>query len=283
MNANNTRNMDETFFREYTSHSAILKYTKATAGYGISYLLDHDYKDVYLSALESVPPQVKQRGIRMLEFGCGAGMNLLHLISVLKQAGSRVEKAVGTDFSPALIHAAKHELEKYVCREDQGKIEFHIAKNECLINDLSAAAGVDRANLLNSFDFILGVNTLRYGHRGGREMSGVRDILDLLEPGGVCVNIDMNNRFPAFRSALKNHFRRYNEEECYLPSLDEYAAPFEKTGFEVLRKENFCWIPHSSGRFLCSMLSTMTPILNAVAKSRAMRSLVVARKPVAGR
>jgi SAM-dependent methyltransferase len=283
MNANNTRNMDETFFKEYTSHSAILKYSKATAGYGISYLLDHDYKDVYISALESVPPKGNQRGIRMLEFGCGAGMNLLHLISVLKQAGSRVEKAVGTDFSPALIRAAKQESQKYVCPEDPGKIEFHIAKNECLIDDLSAATGVDRANLLNSFDFILGVNTLRYCNRSGRETSCVRDILDLLVPGGVCVNIDMNNRFPVFRSALKNHFRRHNKEECWLPSLEEYAAPFEKTGFEVLRKENFCWIPHSSGRFLCSMLGTMTPILNAVAKSRAMRSLVVARKPVAGR
>jgi hypothetical protein len=136
---------------------------------------------------------------------------------------------------------------------------------------------------LNSFDFILGVNTMRYCHRSGHEMSCAHDIMDLLVPGSVCVNIDMNNRFPAFRSALKNVFRRHNEEECYLPSLEEYAAPFEKTGFEILRKEHFCWIPHSGGKFMCAVLSAMTPVLNAVGKSRAMRSLVVARKPLAGR
>ena len=41
----------DAFFLEYTSQDAILKYTKATAGFGISYLLDHDYKAVYLDAL----------------------------------------------------------------------------------------------------------------------------------------------------------------------------------------------------------------------------------------
>ena len=41
-NNTNTKTMDEAFFEEYTSHDAILKYTRATAGYGISYLLDHD-------------------------------------------------------------------------------------------------------------------------------------------------------------------------------------------------------------------------------------------------
>ena len=71
--------------------------------------------------------------------------------------------------------------------------------------------------------------------------------MGLLAPGGVCVNIDMNNRFPFFRSALKNALRRPSEEECYLPSLEAYAATFEETGFELLRKEHFCWIPHTGG------------------------------------
>jgi hypothetical protein len=34
----------EAFFREYTSPAAIAKYSRATAGCGISYLLDHDYR-----------------------------------------------------------------------------------------------------------------------------------------------------------------------------------------------------------------------------------------------
>src|SRR5215467_3469459 len=93
-------------FREYLSQEAILKYTRATAGFGISYLLDHDYKAVYLQALALLPQEVRERGICMLELGCGAGMNLLHLVSVLNQHSICVEKAIGTDFSPVLIEAA---------------------------------------------------------------------------------------------------------------------------------------------------------------------------------
>ena len=271
--------MDEAFFEEYTSHDAILKYTKATAGTGISYLLDNDYKNIYMQALEKLPPEVKQRGIRMLEFGCGGGMNLVHLVAVLTKSGLKIQKAMGTDFSPVLIDAAKKESKNYLRPEDQGRIEFHIAKNETLINDIAAATGTERSQLLGSFDFILGVNTMRYSHRGGRELSCAKDILDLLTPGGICVNIDMNNRFPAFRSALKNKFRAHKVEECYIPSLEEYAAPFTKTGFEVLRQEHFCWVPHSGGTTMVTVMRTLAPILGTVAKTRAMRSLVVARKP----
>lgn len=275
--------MDEAFFEEYTSHDAILKYTRATAGNGISYLLDHDYRDIYLRALEGLSPEVKARGIRMLEFGCGGGMNLVHLVSVLTQAGIKVQKAVGTDFSPVLIEAAKRESKNYLRPEDQGRIEFHIAKNESLVNDLAVATGAERAKLLNSFDFIIGVNTMRYCHHHGRETSCARDLLNLLVPGGVCVNIDMNNRFPVFRSALKKKLSGSKVEECYIPSLAEYVAPFAKAGFDILRQEHFCWMPHSGGPFLCGVMRVLSPVLGAVAKSRAMRSLVVARKPAAAR
>ena len=60
------------FFKEYTSPEAIYKYTSPTAGYGISYLLEHDYKEVYLQARgRLLPRELKERGIRILEFGCG--------------------------------------------------------------------------------------------------------------------------------------------------------------------------------------------------------------------
>src|SRR4026208_578995 len=62
------------FFKEYTSPEAISKYTRATAGVGISHLLDHDYKSVYMAALALLPAQTTENGIRMLEFGCGGGM-----------------------------------------------------------------------------------------------------------------------------------------------------------------------------------------------------------------
>jgi SAM-dependent methyltransferase len=276
-----TSTLSDPFFREYTSQDAILKYTRATAGYGIGYLLDHDYKAIYLKALESLPPEMKRTGIRILEFGCGGGMNLVHLISVLEQGGVRVEAAVGTDFSPVLIEAARREAQNYLRKDEASKVAFHVAKNETLIQDLTASAGAGKGTLANSFHLILGVNTMRYCHRAGKQLECARDILDLLVPGGVCVNIDMNDRFPFFRSAMKTRLTGQNEapEECYLPSLSEYTDPFKSAGFDVLRSEHFSWVPHSTGAVMSRLLAGMTPVLNAVARSRAMRSLVVAKKP----
>lgn len=267
----------DTFFEEYTSPNAVYKYSKATAGYGINYLLENDYKAVYCQALERLSRDVKSRGIRVLEFGCGAGMNLIHLVSLLKQNGIQLEKAIGTDFSPVLIEVARREAEKELSADDLPKIEFHIAKNEGLAADLEAAIADE--DLKNSFHLILGVNTFRYCHRTQNDLACTRDIMELLAPGGICIVIDMNHGFPAFRSALKNHFRIHKKEECYVPTLDEYAAPFEKSGFELLRRENFCWVPHSGGRLMCGIMTAMAPVLNSIAKPRAMRSLIVAQKP----
>ena len=278
---NNVQSLDAVFFDEYTSPDAILKYTRATAGHGISHLLDHDYKAVYLRAIECLSPEIRERGIRVLEFGCGGGMNLIHLTSILAKSGVKVLQAVGTDFSPTLIEAARREAAKYLGEEQRRKLEFHVAKNETLIEDLASATKTSPSRWAGSFDLIIGVNTLRYCFRGQREMSCARDVMTLLPPGGVCVNIDMNARFPAFRSALKNKFRKVKEEECYIPTLAEYASPFEQTGFEILRKENFCWVPHSAGVLLCSTMRVMSPVLHAMAPDRAMRSLVVARKTMA--
>lgn len=209
-------------------------------------------------------------------------MNLLHLVSVLGRKGIQVDRAIGADFSPVLIEAARNEAKNHLREEEQRKVEFHVAKNETLIEDLSEVMRETKSDLENSFHFILGVNTIRYCHRAGKELDCAQAIFNLLVPGGICVVIDMNDRFPLFRSALKNRLRKQKEEECYLPSLQEYAAPFGKVGFEVLRREHFCWIPHSAGGFMCGLLSRMSPLLNLVARSRAMRSLVVSRKPADG-
>jgi SAM-dependent methyltransferase len=269
---------NDAFFDEYTSSYAILTYSRATAGLGISYLLDHDYKDVYLQALRLLPSGVLNEGIRLLEFGCGAGMNLLHLLYMLRREGINVAHAVGTDFSPVLIETARTEAKKYLDEKALEKIQFSVAKNESLFSDLSSA-GFEQSTLRESFHFIFGVNTIRYCHAMGKEMENARDLYNLLSPGGVCVVIDMNNRFPLFRSDLRNRFRRQKEEECYVPSLEEYATPFIQAGFEVVRQEHFCWVPHSAQQVRLRLMKTLSPILNVVAKSRAMRSLVVARKP----
>jgi SAM-dependent methyltransferase len=269
----------EEFFREYTSHDAIIKYSRQTAGLGISHLLEHDYKEIYTYALDLLPPQIRAQPLRVLEFGCGAGMNLVHLMSILQQNGFQLSQAVGTDFSPVLIEKAKSEVKNYLRGGNTDKIEFHIAKNESLLADLSSAFETDGSDLEGSFQFIFGVNTIRYSHAAKKEMDTARDIFKLLAPGGVCVVIDMNNRFPLFRSDLRNNLRLNKVEQCYVPSLEEYAAPFVETGFELIRQKHFCWIPHSAGRVRLGVMKALAPILNVVAKSRAMRSLVIARKP----
>ena len=180
-----------------------------------------------------------------------------------------------------LIEAAKREAQNYLTPEQRQKVDFCVAKNENLVDELSAGLGTHDAELRNSFSFILGVNTIRYCHRADKEDECSRAIFELLTPGGIAVVIDMNDRFPAFRSALKKKLggQKEDEEECYLPSLEEYTAPFARNGFEVLRSEHFCWIPHSAGRGLTRLFHLLAPVLNIVARSRAMRSLVVARKP----
>jgi len=188
---------------------------------------------------------------------------------------------VGTDFSPVLIETAKREARSYLRGNEFAGLEFHIARSESLSSDIAASIGKARTTCENSFHFILGVNTIRYCHAAKNEMDNVHEIFNLLAPGGVCVVIDMNNRFPLFSSELMNRIRWKKKPQCYIPSLEEYTEPFVRAGFEVLRSEHFCWVPHSAGKFMTRLLTRVSPVLNTIARSRAMRSLVVSRKPEA--
>ena len=269
----------EKFVDEYTSEDAVRKYTTGTAGYGIEYLLRNDYARIYLNVVNSYLRTSVSGGVRLLEFGCGGGMNITRLLSLLEQEEVRVESAYGTDFSPRLVQAAEQEAEVFLSPQLKEKLSFHVARNEQLLQDLSSELGQPDEDLVGSFDLIVGVNTFRYCHRLKKEVVCAADIYRLLRPGGVCVIIDMNNRFPAFRSKLRGLDK--DPVECYLPSLEEYALPFKTERFEIMKQENFCWIPHSAGRALTLCCRLMSPFLNLVARSRAMRSLMVARKPAA--
>jgi SAM-dependent methyltransferase len=273
---NNTEQLIKSFTEEYESDDALRKYSTETAGYGINYLLEHEYANVYFNAIRTHLKTSPRKPLRVMEFGCGAGMNLIHLVSQLERANIPIESACGTDFSVALVNRARQEARAYLPQAQNARVSFHVARNERLVDDLTAASGA--ADLIGSFDVIIGVNTFRYCHRLKAENDCARDIGRLLRPGGVVVMIDMNDGFPLFRSRLKAGPDDPNE--AYLPSLQEYASPFEKAGFEILTKDRFCWIPHSAGTALTLLGRALTPLLNAVARRSAMRSLVVARKPV---
>ena len=271
-----TDQMNKSFLEEYNSKDAILKYSTETAGQGVNYLIQHDYAQVYQKALDDCL-RTARGPIRVLEFGCGAGMNVIGLMSLLRKRGVQVAQAYGTDFSAALIDKAQREAHSFLPRDEQQKVSFHVARNERLSEELSGAIGSQPAKLQGTFDFIFGVNTFRYCHRLGNQDECASDIYRLLRPGGVCVMIDMNDRFPLFRSHLKGTVE--TPEEAYLPTLQEYASPFEKAGFEITTKGHFCWVPHSAGKALTAVCRALTPILNATVRDRAMRSLVIARKP----
>lgn len=271
-----TEQLNQSFLDEYTSADAIRKYSKGTAGHGVDYVIEHQYGRIYDDAIRACR-RTSAAPLRILEFGCGAGMNALGLLSRLARQGVPVEQVFGTDFSDSLVKCATRTAIDSLPRQLAAKVSFHVARNEQLSSDLAASLGRDVSALFGTFDFIFGVNTFRYCNRLGKADECARDILQLLRPGGVCVMIDMNDRFPLFRS----NFRRdgnESREETYLPTLDEYAAPFSKAGFDITTKDNFCWIPHSAGRGLTAVCRALTPILDSTVRSRAMRSLVVATK-----
>lgn len=270
--------MIDNFADEYNSKDAILKYSKHSAGYGINYLLQNDYAEIYLKVIKSKDFPLKPSGLKLLEFGCGAGMNLITLINILKDQGIQTEKAYGTDFSPVLIESAKREAKEALLPEDLKRISFFVARNEKLLDDISKTSGEKLADLEESFDLILGINTFRYCHRLDKSRECSSDIFKLLRKGGVCVMIDMNRGFPLFRSKLRGTVK--DPLECYLPSLEEYVSPFAQAGFQILEKDNFCWIPHSAGPMLTRLGRMLSPLLDLTMRKHAMRSLVIAKKPL---
>ncbi len=265
------------FLKEYSSAESLKQYTTDTAGYGINYLLDHDYKDIYLNAIQHLTDLQHPEGLNILEYGCGAGMNLIHLLNIIKQRNIRIHKAYGTDFSQVLIDAAKREAENNLGKEVLTKTKFLVARNENLVKDMSTSLGLGESQIIGSYHLIIGVNTFRYCHRLKMERMCADDIHRLLVPGGISIMIDMNDKFPFFRSKWRKK-KVENPIETYIPDLEGYTRPFEAAGFKIITRKNFCWIPHSSQPLMCSVLKVTSPLLQACFSRYAMRSLVIAKK-----
>src|SRR5262249_41789537 len=154
------------------------------------------YRDVLANKL---PASARQRGLSLIEFGCGAGMNLIHVAAMAEKMGLPIERAIGADFSDRLIDAARADAARVLSPATMKKMQFVRARNENLSEDIATALGVPAASLLGTFHFVFGVNTFRYCHRAGKELEGGQELYKLLAPGGICVNIDMNAQFPFFR------------------------------------------------------------------------------------
>jgi 2-polyprenyl-3-methyl-5-hydroxy-6-metoxy-1,4-benzoquinol methylase len=267
------------YLQEYGADEAVQKYVSGSAGSGIAYLLQHVYGPVYDDQINKLIRQnPNQVDFRLLEYGCGGGMNLIWIVNRLLARNLKVDLAVGTDFSAKMVEAAKQEAAFCLPSTASHLVSFHTVANENLDIDLPKELELSLSELQNSFDLIFGVNTFRYCFRLGAQSKSAADIFALLRPGGRSVMIDMNRLYPFFRSK----WRRSNtpKSERFLPSLDQYAEVFQKAGFEIETKKNFCWVPHSASPRMVAALSKASPVLQCVFSRFAMRSLIVARKPL---
>lgn len=269
----------DVFLDEYSRDDVIAKYLSETAGAGIAYALTRVYAPVYLGVVKALIAQrPRQHAFRVLEYGCGGGMNLLKVIDLFRQ--QRVEATgCGTDFSPPMIEAARTEMARHLPPELRKGLRFAVAANETLAQDLAGGLGCSTEEIETSFDLVVGVNTFRYCHRLNKETDCAREIFRLLSPGGYSIMIDMNQRFPLFRSKLTDILSRRPQSEYYLPSLGAYTHPFARAGFRIVETRNFCWMPHSAAPYLVALCRTLTPLLDLCCSSFAMRSLVIAQRP----
>src|SRR5438093_7744651 len=163
----------DVFLDEYSRDYMIAKYLSETAGAGVFYALTHVYAPVYRRVIRSLimqrPPHHK---FRILEYGCGGGMNLLKVIELFREQRAEVETAIGTDFSPRMIDAARDDAARNFPPELAKKIRFAVARNEALAEDLAE----------RSFDLVIGVNTFRYCYRLNKGLDCARDLFALLSP-----------------------------------------------------------------------------------------------------
>lgn len=269
----------DVYLNEYTRQDIIARYISKTAGAGIAYILTHVYAPVYLEVIKTLlAQQPPNHHYRILEYGCGGGMNMLKIIELLQAQGASLDRAYGTDFSPPMIEAARREAAQHLPAELNARINYVVARNETIASDLAEGIGAKPSDLGSTFHLIVGVNTFRYAHRLKKENDCARDIFNLLRPGGYSIMIDMNRRFPLFRSKVRDMLTR-PKHEYYIPSLKEYARPFEGQGFLIRQMRNFCWIPHSANNSLLVLCRTLTPFLDTCCSPFAMRSLVIAQKP----
>jgi SAM-dependent methyltransferase len=268
------------YLEEYTTDEAVQRYVSDTAGSGIAYLLQNVYGQVFDEQINKLVLQNGDKtGFRILEYGCGGGMNLGWTIKRLSDRKLNLDFACGTDFSPKMVEAAKKETSFCLPSTESGKVSFHTVANENLREDLPEELGRPLEDLQNSFHLILGVNTFRYCFRLGKQAKAADDIFFLLKPGGRTVMIDMNHSFPFFRTRLRDRLTKPAGQR-YLPTLEEYASVFREAGFEIEVKKNFCWIPHSAGPGMLVALKTLSPVLQSLFAGFAMRSLITARKPL---
>jgi SAM-dependent methyltransferase len=264
----------------YSADANVRKYRRATAGEGINYLLPTSYGPIFRSAATAALADTGSSQLRALEFGCGAGMAIHHLVEDMTSHGTEVDLGIGADLVPEMIEAANRDRDEFASASAKERLRYVVAPNETLVEDIASALDQEPAAIEGTFQLAIGVNTFRYAVRHGTTATVVDQLERLLAPGGRVVMIDMNDRFPYGVKPKRstNGWPPLRFDQPRLPTLDEYAQPFADGGFEVLERRHFCWIPHSASGARFRITKVLSPALDRVVPDHAMRSLVIARK-----
>lgn len=264
-------------FRHYSGDEVVRRYRRASAGQGIDYLLRTIYGPLFLEVARAAMADTEAKRLRILDFGCGAGMAVHFLTEQLGREALDVELAVGADFVPAMISAAEQDVREYATPWARERLRFVVASNENLVSDIARGLDTTTEDLAESFQLAIGVNTFRYAIRHGTAERTVQELTQLLVPGGRVVVIDMNDRFPYWlRKGRPPRSDRPVAER--LPTLEEYAQPFAAAGYAIERRERCCWVPHSAKRARFWLMRAASGPLQRLVPDRAMRSIVVARR-----
>src|SRR5215831_8116537 len=109
------------YLEEYNNGKAVRRYVSDTAGSGIAYLLQDIYGRIYDEQINKLVTQNAEKvAFRILEYGCGGGMNLIWIVRRLLDRGLKLDFACGTDFSPKMIDAAEREATSTIPSTENG-------------------------------------------------------------------------------------------------------------------------------------------------------------------
>ncbi len=95
----NSQVSTDVYMQEYTRDDIIARYISDSAGDGYRVHLHHVYAPTYLRAIrELISSRPKGHKFRVMEYGCGGGMNLLRIAELLRSEGAALESGYGAGF-----------------------------------------------------------------------------------------------------------------------------------------------------------------------------------------
>lgn len=278
----------EVYLAEYSQPRVIAFYLPGTAATGIGNIVKNVYRPIYQKIIKTILSQrPNQYEFRILEYGCGGGMNLLELIDLIHAEGAHVASAIGTDFSAPMLEAARGEAARSLSAEQNSTVTYLAASHGMLTQDIAASLRMQPQELHNTLDLVLGVNTFRYAYRLKQAKICARELFGLLRPGGYSIMIDMN-RSVRFKGSRAYDCLTRSKQQYYVPNLREYSTPFQEAGFSIEEVRRFfcftrldcAWLPFQLRTLVLSLCRRLRPTFDLYLSFLAQHTLVIAKKPL---